>query len=533
MSQALVNFLEKRVTEQTLEGPEDLSTTKLPITLFGMLVRLLQLQTPEGSWGPKHAQIESTAYAIIALKTLASLPLADRIRTQLDLATSHGQKFLSEGSFRWGEADRIWIGKSMYGCSVFTETYPIAALYMKTPSHQLNLTMDSMYGTQDELSDTIFRNFTNLPFFAETPTWQFDTCMVEAHLYQPLLKRVGQRIFPRQDIKVTKHLKILPFLFTASDHLHNGGMCPNVLLEVMATSLFLYEIDHYMEAVLYQLGSSHWSEVRKIICKLTCADLASGKTVAKENFTENANPTGQTPSPENSNSEAIYAEIEQTLSKFVEWTLSDSSILGSTTYEQNLLRRELRTFLLAHVTSIEESSHLSTMTDGVNVPMSESSTFFDWVHDTSANHVGGTLVFPRMICLLSGQRKSTKEIFDSPEAKYLAQDLCKHLAILCRMENDYGSVTRDLHEHNLNSVHFLGSAAGNDHPAEKVDILEARKSLRQLAVFEREYYERDMQTLKPLIDVRTLKALRTFCNAADLGGQMYAVDDFSPKIDKV
>ena len=38
--------------------------------------------------------------------------------------------------------------------------------------------------------------------------------------------------------------------------------------------------------------------------------------------------------------------------------------------------------------------------------------------------------------------------------KYLAQVLVRHLAAMCRMYNDYGSIARDRAEQNDNSVNF-------------------------------------------------------------------------------
>ena len=526
MSQALVSMLQKRFQGQIPQLPPDLLEAKLPLTLFGMLVQVLKVQTSEGSWGPKHARRESTACAVIALKTLASFALADETHTQLETSIRRGQQFLSKEIQHWTEPDYLWAGKSLFGCGVFTETYVVTAMYMDAPSHQLDSNFKSMFEIQGQVNDATFRRFAKLPFFADTPSWLFDACIVEAHLYQPLIKRIGSENFPQQDIKATKHLEIIPFLFTSSSHAEGAGLCPSILCQMIVTSLCLYEIDHYMEAILSRLDLNGLDEVKTVIRNLIPDSRPNRKTAELDNTAEHMKKTQQ------SDGGADHGEIEQVLSSFTQWILNDTSTTRSTEYDRELLRKELRTFLLAHVTSIEESSRLVTMSIQGGDTRSKSSTFFDWVHGTSAYHVGGTLAFPRMICLLPGQRKSSREIFNTPEAKYLAQDLSKHLAILARMENDYGGFARDLHEHNLSSVHFLGLPASHDHPAEELDIPKARQSLRQLAAFERECYERDMRMLKPLINVQTLKALRTFCNATDLGGQMYAVDDFSPKINK-
>jgi hypothetical protein len=46
------------------------------------------------------------------------------------------------------------------------------------------------------------------------------------------------------------------------------------------------------------------------------------------------------------------------------------------------------------------------------------------------------------------------ESFLTAQSKYLAAAACQHLATICRMYNDYGSVARDEAECNLNSIDF-------------------------------------------------------------------------------
>lgn len=59
-----------------------------------------------------------------------------------------------------------------------------------------------------------------------------------------------------------------------------------------------------------------------------------------------------------------------------------------------------------------------------------------------------------------------------------------------------------------------------------------KAKLKLLAGFERECYEMDMRRLKGLVEPTKMKGLKTFCNAVDLIGQIYAVDDISPEIEK-
>ena len=100
------------------------------------------------------------------------------------------------------------------------------------------------------------------------------------------------------------------------------------------------------------------------------------------------------------------------------------------------------------------------------------------------------------------------------------------------MENDYGSVMRDFKERNLNSVRFPEFSPPEDGEGSSEDLKARKAKLKRLAGFERECYEMDLRRLENLVGPTKMKTVKTFCNSVDLIGQIYAVDDFTPKIKK-
>ena len=109
----------------------------------------------------------------------------------------------------------------------------------------------------------------------------------------------------------------------------------------------------------------------------------------------------------------------------------------------------LRTFLHAHLTQLADNAGLSAL-GAPSVP------YYDWVHTTSAAHTSCHYSFLFFCCLINrplGQWEED-ECFTTVRQKYLAQDVCAHLATMCRMYNDFGSVGRDREENNLNSIDF-------------------------------------------------------------------------------
>ncbi|KAI4194027.1 MAG: hypothetical protein LQ350_008018 [Teloschistes chrysophthalmus] len=145
-------------------------------------------------------------------------------------------------------------------------------------------------------------------------------------------------------------------------------------------------------------------------------------------------------------------EVRTTLHRVTSWVLNQPKILASSQYDRTVVRRELKAYYLGQIRSIFESSSLAASRKGAaSQPKHPQETYHKWAHTTSADHVAGLIAFPFFCCLLN-PNDEVQDCFPGAEAKYLAHDLSLHLASLCRMENDIGSIERDRREHNLNSI---------------------------------------------------------------------------------
>lgn len=151
-------------------------------------------------------------------------------------------------------------------------------------------------------------------------------------------------------------------------------------------------------------------------------------------------------------------DIRTPLRHFVSHVLGHPSIAEASSWDRTALSRELRTFLLAHVSQTEDSIYFGrdqgNAKGRVNVYTSATTSFFQWVRTTSANHTSCPYSFAFVSGLLSASLAAGKDCFPSVREKYLAEAACRHLATMCRMYNDYGSVARDCVERNFNSINF-------------------------------------------------------------------------------
>ena len=133
-----------------------------------------------------------------------------------------------------------------------------------------------------------------------------------------------------------------------------------------------------------------------------------------------------------------------------------------------------------------------------------------------------------------------EDLFPTAEEKYYSAALNRHLSSLCRLENDYGSIARDLAEHNLNIVHFPEF----HHPAGIPDDGSRREQLLRIADYERGCCRECLGRLegfasgngKGLGDpkkMRKLALMKVMIWVTDSWGQMYVKRDLGRGIEEI
>ncbi|CAG8960250.1 hypothetical protein HYFRA_00012770 [Hymenoscyphus fraxineus] len=120
-------------------------------------------------------------------------------------------------------------------------------------------------------------------------------------------------------------------------------------------------------------------------------------------------------------------------------------------------------------------------------------------------------------------------------SKYLAEELCAHLATMCRMSNDYGSLARDEAEKNLNSINFPEFNMAEDlvhaEKGEKLSDLERRKmELLELIGYERSCLMAAKEKLFPLLSACIRDVMNVFIDVTDLYGQIYVARDIASRM---
>lgn len=562
--QTLIHLL--KVWDEGLlsDSLDDLIRDRIPVILCQALTRTLQAQKPDGSWGEDNDKScqEETAYAILILAKASCVGFPEPLQLRLRVAIEGGRKHLLSPCEKPGY---LWIEKVSYKMDALCEAYCLAALNIAVPPLRFGPNVDSLFAIPMERVNKFTQFYSQLPLLTGVTEWQLQASLIEGYLFQPLIKRVRLDIFPRENMEEDRYFEYIPSTWTVCNNLDKTYVSNHLLYDMMTVSFLNYQADEYMEVVGNRYARDRIDAIRNIVEELfhlpdgSClGDSRNGIGSTETNGTtlncktaEVEKNNGTLPSDFNASvdSTAVTAhvldlvgaidtdavelsQVRTILERFVNYVLKHPIIAQASRYDQRLLRSELHTFLLAHITQAEDNARLASqqnLDSAVTVSFeTPRCSYFEWARTTSAAHTSCPYSFSFVTCFLSGMGTGC---FETAEEKYLAQDLCRHLSTMCRMYNDFGSLARDRAESNLNSVNFPEFGANGRDTSDQ----ELRDQLWRLAQYERECLGRAFAKLEQLAvgckrKIRVLEVFKMFANVTDFYGQIYVVRDIASRM---
>jgi hypothetical protein len=551
--------------------PDSLVKEKVLVALFQALVFTVEAQHEDGSWGKSHNP-EETAYAILTVNTLASLSLARPLLSRIHFSIDNGRMFLMQKLGTSRRPDLLWIDKVTYGSNTLSQSYILSALKCSPPEEQIGPCAEIIFprSLEQVLKPTKF--YMRLPLFAKTEEWRIQAALVEGALFSNWLRSAGLNIFPRKDMREEKYLEFIPFTWTAGargEGVPDAALAAGVSADMMALSALIYQVDEFMESVVGSLPKGSMPEVRAIteaiFSKLEKEISLNGH---KRNYAQFVSD-----GPVNfHNGSTSMEEVSGILTRFVRFVLQHPHISRASTYDKRQLFVNLKAFLFAHLVQVADNTYLASQPLGSRSLFATPRTsFFDWIRTTSAEHTGGPFAFYFLMCLVSSS-SSTEEcsgtVFSTAAAAYVAEDVSRHLATLCRMYNDLGSVARDGSEGNLNSINYpefsfqvqndgsksngvatrangatIGATtssvkdSGHNRNGEitscAVQMNARKEELMRIVEYERSCLDLALAKLRDVVrDQKLWKIVKAFCDVTDLYGQMYVVKDLTPELIK-
>ncbi|OTB18376.1 hypothetical protein K445DRAFT_309112 [Daldinia sp. EC12] len=540
---------------------------EIPMVSLHVLMRILRTQQNDGSWG---GVCEVTAYGVLALSSIVRLPCVQQLeRGKIIAALALGKSFLHANRREWGKGHYLWIEKVTYKSDLLSEAYCLSAALAPLPS-----TVQPEQATSSGCTDFLIPDklllgmrksgslLAHTPLLSDIDPYALRACEIQASFAMRALQRQPLDIFPRTGKGKEKYLFIIPLALLVCAELNGHSVSLSVLYEMMVLSILNFHADAYMEEVVEGHFEGNLDTIRKIIEEIfanenpnvqngvdSVSQDSGGPKVTHRNYEQSTTTNGE--SYDSQDKPPSLKDVRNVLYRFVTHILHHPAILSSPEGLRTRLASDLQTFLLAHTTQAEDNHRLSSQRqpkqqNGIHVQINGKEpsgatpyvqfrepgrTFYHWVRSTSADHTSCPFSFIFFNCLLhaSSPRKLQAHggILSSARAAYLAEDTCRHLASLCRMYNDLGSVKRDAEEASLNSVNFpeFFSRAGKAVDP-SIQRGYAKAELLWIADYERRGLDVAMGLLEEELGCSELAgALRLFINVTDLYGQIYVLED--------
>lgn len=581
LSQSFIKLLQLWDSGQLVNLPMDLVHDQVPLVLFQILVHTLQKQSSDGSWGFQAPSTEVTAYAVLILKTLSSLPWLAHFKPRIERAIKKGTAFLIIIHDDWHNGEHIRVEKVTYALPPLSRAYCIAALCECT-STSWSEKVSKLAKVSSERTVKLAKFFSLLPMFSTNESWLLEADVAVGQFYLPQLMRVSSNIFPRQEKINYKYLEYIPFTWIATNRRNGSPLGNDTLWETMTIALLDYQLDEFMETVFDEdermANVEAVKSIERRLCKFSIHDefktsgtsshpVSNGYTNSHVDNDVNGHTNGSVDRHVenplngvlNGSGPTALEQVELISSRFTSYVLQHPKVVQSPEHVRRQLHQELETCMLTHIEHDEDNARFAAqqqqaaaLTKSVSGSLSEANdkilpfdtprgTYYSWVRTTSANNTHCPFTFLFFSCLATPT--PGEPFFKGIRPHYLSNALCRHLANLCRQYNDYGSVACDQAESNLNSINFpefhepveQPRGGGEDGPAGIRDERSMKKDLYYIAEYERECLDHAAGKLNA--EMTTSKngawkknALGAFVDTVDLYGQIYVARDITNRV---
>ncbi|KAL4871888.1 hypothetical protein BDV12DRAFT_194031 [Aspergillus spectabilis] len=433
----------------------------------------------------------------------ALLPVVNQLWTNIQSAVSRGRRFLQKNT---GDTpEYLWVEKVTYGSMLLSESYVLAALKVSYERSYPPCLLD-LFNISKKTVNEFARFNSMIPLFSSMELWKNRAAIVEGYMLLPQLRERRLTIFPRTGMEEDKYFEYVPFTWTLCNNRNNTFLSTKTLVEEMVISFLNYQADEFMEAVVGRLNNSQRSMTRSCI----------GQTFL--NLNDNTRPDQSCLKYTDTGIHTNLRQAERAKS------------------EPKQLPGEVATILHAFVHHVMNHPSVEAAAPPAGVyPLKLPNRPLKLL-PMGAFHLLRPHVLPLLIRILpvpsgvrAGLNNQRRTFFHTCEEKYVAEGMCRHLAVMCRMYNDYGSLPRDREEKNLNSVNFPEFAHARP---ESDDI--RRKQLFTLAEFERPNVEQGLKLLTEMAGQdktkrRIMEKVQMFCDVTGLYGQIYTARDIASR----
>ncbi|KAI9868548.1 MAG: hypothetical protein M1830_005651 [Pleopsidium flavum] len=345
------------------------------------------------------------------------------------------------------------------------------------------------------------RFFSRLNGFSKEPEWKLKASILEGHLFFLQLQSTRLEISPPRETAKAEYLKYIPYTWMIINNCKGIFLDAILLWDMMVLSMLDSLVDEYMESVVALLSEDDLKSLREII-RVLCEEPGARKLQTRKLPHPEDDSTGL------SNNDWIHPTkvhvggqsehlptVKAVLARYVKAIHDHTRVQHASSSDQLSLHAELRTFLLSHIVQIQDNARFSRQqfhcADATTPFLTSRTSYYTWSHTSAAEHTSCPFSFAFYACLLGSSFAERADCFSSVYQKYLARDLCSHLAVMSRLYNDCASIARDRANTNLNSINF---PEFHYHPRKhrsQGENSEAKEMRLKTALMDLAQYERD------------------------------------------
>ena len=514
MARSLIELLQTWDSEKLQQLPRVLLQEKVMPTLFQCLVRTLQSQGTDGSWGRKGPR-EETAYSIITLASLLVLPLAQFFRPQVISAIERGRTFLKTSKTL--RAEYLWIEKVTYSSANLAEAYAIAALHISIVKPSLGRMVRELCSMHyKDLAE--FGNRIDTGPLSKDPKWLVLASWIDGRLCIPQLhKSLGKIQSPS---KLGDYHEIIAFRWFLANNRTKAAMSSQFLCDMINMSFqndrLLASVDDAL--VLASQGDKQLDSIINAINNVVNHPRTSDCPIQEPAIKEPA--TNGVPKEHKEDSLVVedllsggqpiicIGKVKGTdqasafidaLSEFSELFSDHLGLSRASENDRATLHREVKRFLLAQMQRIKERKHqghhMYSTTDH-SVFHLANLCYEDSARDGAASLTGYPHTFAFATCLRAGDRRDSCPTLAQ---RRVAEDVRNCVATVLYLE-------QILNRPNYNSPESA--------------IARSKNRLAELLSYERARLALAMRHLESLeVDEDYLKTIWTVIDVADLAGK--------------
>lgn len=533
LAEALIRLFELWDQGHIDQLPETLLQGRLPVILFQMLNRTLMGQN-FARLGESNQPPEATAYAVLTLKTISSLPWLGLLHEDIISNIEQSQDFLWECRNSRKKHQYLWVEKVTYGSRFLSEAYYLAAITKIKQPYPWTEKVKNLIQISEKEERKITPLFCKLQCFQSEPAWKIRACVLEGLVFLPELRSSHANVLGGEQSAKNEYLSFIPCTWVVVNVVQNLFLDTYLLWDMMVLTLGNFRVDEYMETTMAQLGELNLKEAKLIVQDLcnqwnadknSLSDWAFMSTANHSPTSYSAHPTH--PSPQKTlahqpASPSTFPNVRAALSSYIHTTLSHSRIACASKQDHSTLSTALLTFLNSHIDQSLNNTLFFSQRPSPSSPTPQfcsSYSFMEWLHTIAAPSVSAPFSFTFLTCLIGGLPTST--------TRYLAADFGARVALMSRMYNDLGSVVRDRAEGNVNCVDFAELNNGQGPETAKKRLVELAQYERDAAGWVGARLMSELRSGEGKDKVRKAAAVRLFLGVAELYADVYEVKDLS------